>query len=112
MIERDAVAELHDSIVRTRERQREEALRIEYRQAHLGEALFQRGDRDFSGARPVCVATHAVDHGHQQGTVVREDVDAILVLGPIAGQTQPCVINLHLHAPLTRNAIAERSRRP
>jgi hypothetical protein len=41
------------------------------------------------------VAAHSVDDDYQQRFVVREYVDSILVLGPIAGQAQLGILDAH-----------------
>ena len=99
VVERDAFAELDDTVVRARERQGQKALRIEHRQRHLGERFLERRDRHLGGARAVGVAAHAVDDHHQQRFAVGYEIDAILVFGPIARQSQLCIINAHALVP-------------
>jgi len=103
VIERDGRRELHDSIVCTASASVRKPCGSNTA-GSLGEALFQRGDRDFSGARPCAwppmPSTTAISRELCRWRRRRP----ILVLGPIASQAQPCVINLHLHAPLTRIA--------
>ena len=52
------------------------------------------------------VAAHAVDDHHQQGLVVRDEVDAILVLRPIARQAQLCIIDAHALLPSPQSLVA------
>ena len=65
VVERDAVAELDDTVVRARERQGQKSLRIEHRQRHLGEGFLECRDGHFCGASAMGVAAHSVDDHHE-----------------------------------------------
>ena len=95
VVERDALAELDDAVVRAREREREEALRIEHGQRRLGEAFLEDRDRDLGRFGAVRVPAHSVDGDHEQRVPVRKHVDSVLVLRPVAGQAQLCMLDVH-----------------
>ena len=86
VVERDAVAELHHAFVGARQRQRQKALRIEYRQRRFRKRLFERGHGNLGGSRAVRMAAHAVHDHDQERLVAGNEIDAILVFCPIARQ--------------------------
>jgi uncharacterized protein (TIGR00255 family) len=95
LLERHAVAELDDAVVRERERERQEALRVEDRQRQLREGFLERRYGDLRRARAVCMAAHAVDDDHERRELGDKHADAVLILEPIARQAQFCRVESH-----------------
>jgi len=94
-IDYERFPQLDDAIVSAREGQSQKPLRVEHGQRHLGERLLERRDGHFRGPGTVSVPAHAVHHDHQQGVASHDQIDSILVLRPIAGQSQFCMFNAH-----------------
>ena len=69
-VDRLAVAELRDVVVRPAQRHVQEAERIEHRQRGLAERFEQALERGVRGAAAVGVAAHAVDDDQQRGLLL------------------------------------------
>ena len=95
MLERQVLAELDHLFVGASQREVQEAERIEDGCGDSAKHSLSVATRDLGRARAVRMAAHAVDDDQQQRLVVRDDVDPILVLGPIAGQAQFGIFDAH-----------------
>jgi hypothetical protein len=55
------------------------------------------------------VSAHAVDHHDQRGVAVHDDINPILILRPVASQTQFCKLDSHVCYPLGDTWYVNRS---
>jgi hypothetical protein len=76
------------------QRQMQETQRIKQRLRGVPERFQQRLQRDFGGARPFSMATHAVHDNQQRGILGDRHRDPILVFLPGTEKTQISVFNL------------------